>query len=187
MSMMGMFRQVSPELLERLIEDPSLVSQLVLQPLSGMNVVSSEAKELFGQHLNKMKQRIAESIDEIIVHLPPELRATLEALSPEQREELGKAYAEQLARARGWDSLTKTVGTHVEVAEDREGVGPLLEVDKAWHGIHFLLCGDAEGGEPPLGSAVLGGIAEEFLPGRRGAGKRRCPLPDLKRVATMGP
>jgi hypothetical protein len=88
MSMMGMFRQLCPELLERLIEDPSLVSQLVLQPLSGMKILSSEAKELFGQHLNKMKQSIAESIDEIIVHLPPELRATLEALSPEQRKEL---------------------------------------------------------------------------------------------------
>lgn len=34
---------------------------------------------------------------------------------------------------------------------------PELDLDKAWHGIHFLLAGDAWGGKPPLGNAVLGG------------------------------
>ena len=32
-----------------------------------------------------------------------------------------------------------------------------FDVDRAWHAIHFLLNGDAWGGEPPLGNAVLGG------------------------------
>jgi Domain of unknown function (DUF1877) len=31
------------------------------------------------------------------------------------------------------------------------------DVDKAWHGIHFVLTGKAEGGEGPLALAVLGG------------------------------
>lgn len=38
--------------------------------------------------------------------------------------------------------------------EEREGN---IDVDKAWHGIHFLLTGDAWGGEPPLVNVVLGG------------------------------
>ena len=32
-----------------------------------------------------------------------------------------------------------------------------IDIDKAWHGIHFLLSGDAWGGEPPLANVVLGG------------------------------
>ena len=37
-----------------------------------------------------------------------------------------------------------------------EGVSE-MDVDKAWHGIHFLLCGDAWGGEHPLNFVVSGG------------------------------
>ena len=32
-----------------------------------------------------------------------------------------------------------------------------LDVDKSWHGIHYLLTGDAWGGEPPLDFIVSGG------------------------------
>lgn len=32
-----------------------------------------------------------------------------------------------------------------------------LDVDKAWHGIHYLLAGDTAEGQPPLANAVLGG------------------------------
>jgi len=32
-----------------------------------------------------------------------------------------------------------------------------IDVDKAWHGIHYLLAGDAWAGEPPLANVVLGG------------------------------
>jgi hypothetical protein len=32
-----------------------------------------------------------------------------------------------------------------------------IDVDKAWHGIHYLLAGDTSGGEPPLSNVVLGG------------------------------
>ena len=32
-----------------------------------------------------------------------------------------------------------------------------LDIDKAWHGLHFLLSGDAEVGEPPLDFILTGG------------------------------
>lgn len=32
-----------------------------------------------------------------------------------------------------------------------------IDVDKAWHGIHYLLAGDVWGGKFPLANAVLGG------------------------------
>src|SRR5262245_26397413 len=45
--------------------------------------------------------------------------------------------------------------------EPPEGFGPYaeLDVDKAWHGIHFLLTGTAWGGELPWGFVLRGGEA----------------------------
>jgi hypothetical protein len=37
-----------------------------------------------------------------------------------------------------------------------------IDVDKAWHGIHYLLTGSADGGPEPLSLAIMGG--EEFGP-----------------------
>src|SRR4051812_26483349 len=37
-----------------------------------------------------------------------------------------------------------------------------IDLDKAWHGIHYLLTGQADGGEVPHSLAVTGG--EEFGP-----------------------
>ena len=37
-----------------------------------------------------------------------------------------------------------------------------IDLDKAWHGIHYLLTGEAEGGPEPAALAVFGG--EEFGP-----------------------
>ena len=43
--------------------------------------------------------------------------------------------------------------------QDEEGFGPFadLDVDKAWHGIHFLLTGSAWGNDPPECFIVAGG------------------------------
>jgi len=37
-----------------------------------------------------------------------------------------------------------------------------IDLDKGWHGVHYLLTGEAEGGQEPLSLAVFGG--EEFGP-----------------------
>jgi hypothetical protein len=34
----------------------------------------------------------------------------------------------------------------------------VLELGKAWHGVHFLLTGDPDGGEAPLALAIFGGV-----------------------------
>src|SRR5262245_1240188 len=42
--------------------------------------------------------------------------------------------------------------------EDGEGEPPnSLDVDKSWHGIHYVLTGEADGGKEPWSLAVLGG------------------------------
>jgi hypothetical protein len=56
-----------------------------------------------------------------------------------------------------------------------------IDLDKAWHGIHYLLTGTAEGGDGPEALAILGG--EEFGPDV-GYGPARFLLPgDVKAVS----
>ena len=45
----------------------------------------------------------------------------------------------------------------VGVLELRPGEGELADLDKAWHGIHYLLTGTVWDGDPPLNALVLGG------------------------------
>jgi hypothetical protein len=57
-----------------------------------------------------------------------------------------------------------------------------VELDKAWHGIHYLLTGDVDGGPEPLAWAVLGGdeVGEDV-----GYGPARFLTPqEVKQVAS---
>jgi hypothetical protein len=65
--------------------------------------------------------------------------------------------------------------TNLLIADDEKPAGfdpfEAMDVDKAWHGIHYLLAGKAWEGEPPLDFIVAGGqeIAEDL-----GYGPPRC-------------
>lgn len=56
-----------------------------------------------------------------------------------------------------------------------------LEIDKAWHGIHYLLTGDVDGGEAPYSLAVLGG--QEFGPDLDGGPARFLTPEQVAQVA----
>lgn len=59
--------------------------------------------------------------------------------------------------------------------DDGESTPPnSIDIDKSWHGIHYLLTGQAEGGSGPEALAVFGG--EEFGP-EVGYGPARFLLP----------
>jgi hypothetical protein len=58
-----------------------------------------------------------------------------------------------------------------------------LNIDKSWHGIHFLLTSSARGGKPPLSNAVLGG--KEFGPDL-GYGPPRYLTPDQVKEVVAG-
>lgn len=48
--------------------------------------------------------------------------------------------------------------------DDAPGAPESIDVDKAWHGLHYLFNGNAHGGDGPLAQAILGGeeIGEEM-------------------------
>ena len=41
-------------------------------------------------------------------------------------------------------------------ADDDSGPEGTFDVDKAWHGLHYLLTGTSDGGEPPIAWAIFG-------------------------------
>jgi hypothetical protein len=60
--------------------------------------------------------------------------------------------------------------------EDQDELGAdFLDVDKSWHGIHFLLTGSVREGEPPLKWAVFAPVA---MSGDVGDGPARLLTPD---------
>jgi hypothetical protein len=71
-------------------------------------------------------------------------------------EELLREYKKYLAE---FQSLTTPWSSRKKASEsDRtEKAGTELRIDKSWHGLHFLLTGRLEGGNPPLSMALMGG------------------------------
>lgn len=57
---------------------------------------------------------------------------------------------------------------------------PSADLQKAWHGLHYLLTGTGDSGEPPLNFLLLGG---EAVGGDCGAGPVRFLSPDEVRKA----
>ncbi len=64
---------------------------------------------------------------------------------------------EQLARVIAEPSFAEELA----YPEDDDFPDGMLDIDKAWHLIHYLLNGETWGGEGPLANAVLGGAELE--------------------------
>jgi hypothetical protein len=144
MSMRGNFRQISPSLLERIKAQPGLVDSVVRY-----------------RHPEKLAESDAEAF---ISLLPAHMRKAIEAMPAEMRDDFFAQFEssvadmpdvlkDQIAAARRPMATKRTPAAAIDPAE----VGAELDIDKAWHGLHFLLCGSAGEALGPLGSAVLGG------------------------------
>jgi hypothetical protein len=150
MSMLASFVQVEPDLLERINADPSLVEQLFEPELPGAGFDSEKMRALI---LERGPQLLAGAID-----LHPALR--------EQIEERVGTTQEALRGGDGGDAVLALMQGHLGQRPRGavHGAHAELSLDKAWHGVHYLLCGSVEPTETPLGQAVLGGteVGEDF-------------------------
>lgn len=92
----------------------------------------------------------------------------LRRITPEQVTELIADSSDVLWFLTGVESgagrpgfLARLLGGKEEVREARQWVEPpeesVIGLDKAWHCIHFLLTGEADGGAPPAGYLLAGG------------------------------
>lgn len=146
MSIMAELRLVSPRVLEILRKDPTLTEAVLrtgLPTLPGFDGLPIPA-----------------SVAKVLASLPAEERARRE-----------KQMSEQMAAFRsspqGAALASMVDGIEEDFEEERaelerlgvtaDDIGDPLALDKAWHGLHFLLTGSATDTTLPLGAAILGG------------------------------
>ena len=130
--MTATFVEIDETELARIQRDPSLAEPL-FEPQGAMPDVFLKLSE-------KMQERVRSVDPRILEHL----QARLPEGSDLTGERLFKLMEERRARflaARQAPSAARRT----------------LSLDKAWHGVHYLLCGAAEPGDTLLSQAVLGG------------------------------
>ena len=159
MSMMGRFVQVSPDRLKQLIDDPSGVEELFAS-------AQAQAMPKFMGALKGLQGRAPKMLVESMAAMPPELRERL----TQSLKNLG-IDPDALARGEGGDDLAKLMAQRMQALGLRlpgqaptsgsnarpSGRGANISLDKAWHGVHYLLCGKVEPGTDLASQAVMGG------------------------------
>jgi hypothetical protein len=146
MSMMARFVAITPDQLAAIKDTPEMVE----------GMFAPDAGPLFEKPLDL--------IDRLRRHAPQLVADTLERLPPEMRQQL------QQRLGLGKNGLPNSgVGNAVllqlaQRAAARRGAPPApgtpghsVSIDKAWHGLHYLLCGTPDPAPGPRGQAVFGG------------------------------
>ena len=149
MSMNATFVQVDTAELSRLQADPSLAEALFGDDSLDLSPLVALAKTM----QDRVRAAGPKFMADTLSRLDPSLRQQLE-------ERLARTTA-ALAAGGGGDAILKLM-------EQRRarGKGPapsagaraVLSLDKAWHGVHYVLCGEVEPGAALLSQPVLGGV-----------------------------
>ena len=144
MSMMARFVAIAPDQLAAIKDSPELVEGLLAQT-AGLPLANPlDLVERLRRHAPRL-------VADMLARLPPEARQQLQ-----QQLGLGEDGLPQPGGANPMLSqLTK------RAAQQRPTPGTpsqSVSIDKAWHGLHYLLCGAPEPAPRPLGQAVFGGI-----------------------------
>jgi len=146
MSMMARFVAITPDQLATIKDNPETVE----------SVFALDAGLPF-ESPDDLQERVSRQAPQLVVDM-------LERMAPEIRQQLqqrlglgqnglpnsgvGDAVLQQLAqRAAARRRTPPAPGTP----------GHSISLDKAWHGLHYLLCGALEPAPGPLGQAVFGG------------------------------
>ena len=151
--MMATFVEVDHGLLDRIQADPSIVEGLFMPELPAI----FDPARMRTAVLERGPQLMAGALQTF----PPELRERIE-------QSLGRTQA-ALRSGEGGEALlalmqSRLGGPPGATKEAAEGTHRELDLDKAWHGVHYVLSGTVQPGEPLLSRAVLGGteIGDDF-------------------------
>jgi hypothetical protein len=145
------FVQIDAVELARFQRDPSLVDPLFLGGTMIPDVFMKLSKTMEDRVRTAGPQMLAEGL----ARLDPALKERL-------AERLGKSPDEWARSLQGDDLLKLMEERRSRFSAPQQGARkerPTLSLDKAWHGVHYLLCGGAEPGATLLSQAVLGGTA----------------------------
>ncbi len=132
MSMICNFRRISSQIMERIKRNPSLIEALL--------------------SLDYEIEEIALG-DGVKIPVPVSMKAYLEKAPPANRKTM-------------INMLKRNAGVFRKMLDDKKKAKLILgdidpddgmDIDKAWHGIHFLLTGETWGGKLPLSNTIMGG------------------------------
>jgi len=170
MSMLAVFVQVEPGRLAEIIEDPSRVTEL----LDGGETTGGLVRGPLAQsgplgEAMELMQRTPKILEASIAMMDPAMRQKLkerlaamgintDAMTPGGKDadallKLMRERGQALAAKLGLQQSAKPPG-----GGGKAGQGAKISLDKAWHGVHYLLCGDAEPGSAIPSHAVMGGV-----------------------------
>ena len=143
MSMNAMFVQVEEAEIARLERDPDLVEGLFVEhAMPSAGLLSSAIRERLAA-IDPQRMR------EALSRLPDALRQQIEGAMARTTGAMGTSQGEAMLKL-----LQDRMARRAESAGRRE----VLSLDKAWHGVHYLLTGEPDPGPELLSQAVLGGV-----------------------------
>lgn len=169
MSMNAVFVQVEPQALAKIQATPELAESLFFSHQGSIrgsiqgsipgSIHASTVPAQFAQPNEALQERVRAAgpqiIAQVLAGLDPATRQQLEA-------RLGHS-AEAFASGAGGDDLLKMLQQRGQRAADRANLAANLDgaerlsLDKEWHGVHYMLCGQTEPGKSLLSQAVMGG------------------------------
>jgi hypothetical protein len=163
MSMMGQFVQVSSVQLAGLLADPDSVEEL----FAGSGVATAMPKPAALSEAQRQH---------IIADGPRALEGALAGLDPRLREQLNARLGQlgidvaALGNGVGGEALLNLMMARAGGSSaGRAGQGASsraasLSIQKAWHGIHYLLCGAAEPTSALISTVIMGGtdLGDDF-------------------------
>lgn len=149
MSMNARFVAITPAQLSGLQDRPETVGTVFALEASLPAEIPSLAQE-------RIRLRAPQLVADMIRRMPPDMRERM-------RRRLG--LNENYLPAPGTRSLLLMQLAQREAARQRRPSPPgarrparhVVSLAKAWHGVHYLLCGRREPAPEPLGQAVCGG------------------------------
>lgn len=147
MSMNAFFVQVEDAEIARFVSDTDSVEALFADqtlPTTGLLNMTAAMQE-------RLRATGPQMMAETLSRLPEPLRQQIEA-------SLGRTTA-ALASGQGGDDIVKLMQKQLaRRADPTGGKREVLSLEKAWHGVHYLLAGTAEPGSELRSQAVLGGV-----------------------------
>jgi hypothetical protein len=154
--MVARFVQVTPARLAQIRQDHSSIVDLFEES----SVESPKPFNGFSETIRDRAQDIA----------PRALTASLAAMDPLTRELAVRGLERQgislgaIESGEGADALLGMIARasaphlHSNPVDEEGLLAPLLALEKSWHGLHYLLCGEVEPGPTVLSQAVIGGL-----------------------------
>jgi hypothetical protein len=163
MSMNATFVQIDQAELSKLQADPSLAEGLFQDGPLMPPAFTALAKTM----QDRVKTSGPQLMAGVLSRLDPKIREQLE-------ERLGRTTSD-LAGGAGGEALLKLMEARMAKGA---GFAPapartVLSLDKAWHGVHYVLCGELEPGPALLSQAVMGGVELGDSEGFSGYGPAR--------------